>query len=125
PGTPNWSGVKTPQVWEGSPFYVATESRPWFLQKEVKSRISAINSIGCDGSFAHIILSEETQQPERSSTYLESRPLHLLPIAADDQSSLLAALDHLQATIENTDSLKDIASQTFVKFQQHSQSKYT
>ncbi|MFM6310282.1 MAG: polyketide synthase, partial [Dolichospermum sp.] len=78
PGTPNWSGVKTPQVWEGSPFYVATESRPWFLQKEVKSRISAINSIGCDGSFAHIILSEETQQPERSSTYLESRPLHLL-----------------------------------------------
>lgn len=125
PGTPNWSGVKTPQVWEGSPFYVATESRPWFLQKEVKSRISAINSIGCDGSFAHIILSEETQQPERSSTYLESRPLHLLPIAADDQSSLLAALDHLQATIENADSLKEIASQTFVEFQQHSQSKYT
>ncbi|MEY2914445.1 MAG: omega-3 polyunsaturated fatty acid synthase PfaB [Cyanobacteriota bacterium] len=110
PGTPNWSGVKTPQVWEGSPFYVATESRPWFLQKEVKSRISAINSIGCDGSFAHIILSEETQQPERSSTYLESRPLHLLPIAADDQSSLLAALDHLQATIENADSLKDASN---------------
>ena len=125
PGTPNWSGVKTPQVWEGSPFYVATESRPWFLQKEVKSRISAINSIGCDGSFAHIILSEETQQPERTSKYLESRPLYLLPIVADDQSSLLTALDHLQATIENTDSLKNIASQTFVKFQQHSQSKYT
>lgn len=125
PGTPNWSGVKTPQVWEGSPFYVATESRPWFLQKEVKSRISAINSIGCDGSFAHIILSEETAQPERTSTYLESRPLHLLPIAADDQSSLLAALDHLQATIENADSLKNIASQTFVKFQQNSESKYT
>jgi PfaB family protein len=125
PGTPNWSGVKTPQVWEGSPFYVATESRPWFLQKEVKSRISAINSIGCDGSFAHIILSEETAQPERTSTYLESRPLHLLPIAADDQSSLLAALDHLQATIENADSLKNIASQTFVKFQQNSDSKYT
>jgi PfaB family protein len=125
PGTPNWSGVKTPQVWEGSPFYVATESRPWFLQKEVKSRISAINSIGCDGSFSHIILSEETAQPERTSTYLESRPLHLLPIAADDQSSLLAALDHLQATIENADSLKNIASQTFVKFQQNSESKYT
>lgn len=125
PGTPNWSGVKTPQVWEGSPFYVATESRPWFLQKEVKSRISAINSIGCDGSFAHVILSEETQQPERISKYLESRPLHLLPIAADDQSSLLAALDHLQQTIENDDALKNIASQTFVKFQQHSQPKYT
>ncbi len=31
PATPNWSGVKKPQVWEGSPFYVASESRPWFL----------------------------------------------------------------------------------------------
>ncbi|MGM3307904.1 PfaB family protein [Anabaena sp. WFMT] len=125
PGTPNWSGVKTPQVWEGSPFYVATESRPWFSQKEVKCRISAINSIGCDGSFAHVILSEETQQTERSSRYLESRPFHLLPIAANDQSSLFAALDNLQQTIENADSLKDVASQTFVKFQQHSEAKYT
>jgi PfaB family protein len=125
PGTPNWSGVKKPQIWEGSPFYVATESRPWFSQKQIKSRISAINSIGCDGSFAHVILSEETQQPERSSKYLESRPLHLFPIAANDQSSLFAALDNLQQTIENADSLKDIASQTFVKFQQNSESKYT
>jgi PfaB family protein len=125
PGTPQWSGVKTPEVWEGSPFYVVTESRPWFSQREVKCRISAINSIGCDGSFSHVILSEETQQQERSSRYLESRPFHLLPIGADDQSSLFAALENLQQTIENSDSLKDIASQTFVKFQQHSQAKYT
>ncbi|MEA5576666.1 type I polyketide synthase [Anabaena sp. UHCC 0451] len=125
PGTPQWSGVKTPQVWEGSPFYVVTESRPWFSQRDVKCRTSAINSIGCDGSFAHVILSEETQQIERSSRYLESRPFHLLPIAADDQSNLFAALDNLQQTIENADDIKDIASQTFVKFQQHSQAKYT
>jgi PfaB family protein len=34
-------------------------------------------------------------------------------------------LDQLHATIENADSLKNIASQTFVKFQQNSDSKYT
>ncbi|MFM6026073.1 MAG: ketoacyl-synthetase C-terminal extension domain-containing protein, partial [Dolichospermum sp.] len=117
PTTPNWSGVKTPQVWEGSPFYVATESRPWFLQKEVKCRISAINSIGCDGSFAHVIISEETNQPEPQNRYLESKSFHLFPLVANDQSSLLAALDHLQATIENTDDLKDTATQNFLKFQ--------
>ncbi|MFM7363114.1 MAG: PfaB family protein, partial [Cuspidothrix sp.] len=125
PTTPNWSGVKTPQVWEGSPFYVATESRPWFLQKEVKCRISAINSIGCDGSFAHVIISEETNQPEPQNRYLESKSFHLFPLVANDQSSLLAALDHLQATIENTDDLKDTATQNFLKFQQNSDTKYT
>ncbi|MBD2294659.1 type I polyketide synthase [Anabaena sphaerica FACHB-251] len=125
PATPNWSGVKTPQLWEGSPFYVATESRPWFLQKEVKCRISAINSIGCDGSFAHVILSEETQQEERSSRYLESRPFNLFPIAGDDQSSLFSALDHLQQAIENAECLKTTASQTFIKFQQNPDAKYT
>ncbi|MDB9534643.1 type I polyketide synthase [Dolichospermum planctonicum CS-1226] len=125
PATPNWSGVKTPQVWEGSPFYVATESRPWFLQKEVKCRISAINSIGCDGSFAHVIISEETNQPEPQNRYLESKSFHLFPLVANDQSSLLAALDHLQATIENTEDLKNTATQNFLKFQQNSDTKYT
>ncbi|MBD2140801.1 type I polyketide synthase [Anabaena sp. FACHB-1250] len=125
PATPNWSGVKTPQVWEGSPFYVATESRPWFLQKEVKCRISAINSIGCDGSFAHVIISEETNQPEPQNRYLESKSFHLFPLVANDQSSLLAALDHLQATIENTDDLKNTATHNFLKFQQNSDTKYT
>jgi PfaB family protein len=125
PGTPNWSGVKTPQVWEGSPFYVATESRPWFSPKEGRCRISAINSIGCDGSFAHVILSEDTHQEERVSRYLESRPFYLFPIAADDYATLFAGLDNLQKNIENADHLQATASQTFVKFQQHKNAKYT
>lgn len=125
PATPNWSGVKTPQVWSGSPFYVATESRPWFLQKQVNCRISAINSIGCDGSFAHVILSEETQQEERSSRYLESRPLQIFPIAGDNQSSLFTALDNLEKTIENAECLQTTASQTLIKFQQNPHPQYT
>ncbi len=124
PGTPNWSGVKTPQVWEGSPFYVATESRPWFLGKNAKSRVSALNSIGCDGSFAHVILSEEGTQEERSSRYLQEKPFCLFPIPADDSSSLFAALDNFQKAIENSVSLKAIASQYFENFQKQSAAKY-
>ncbi|TAE60227.1 MAG: polyketide synthase [Nostocales cyanobacterium] len=124
PATPNWSGVKTPQVWEGSPFYVATESRPWFLQKEVKCRISAINSIGCDGSFAHVILSEETQQEERQSRYLESRPYHLFPIPGNDETSLLTALNRLEKTIENAECMATVASQTFSEYQKNTASQY-
>ncbi|MDZ8107392.1 MAG: beta-ketoacyl synthase N-terminal-like domain-containing protein [Nostoc sp. DedQUE12a] len=124
PGTPNWSGVKTPQVWQGSPFYVATESRPWFLGKNAKSRVSALNSIGFDGSFAHVILSEEGSQEERSSRYLQEKPFCLFPIPADDSSSLFAALDNFQKAIENSPSLKATASQYFENFQKQSAAKY-
>jgi len=124
PGTPNWSGVKTPQVWQGSPFYVATESRPWFLGKNAKSRVSALNSIGCDGSFAHVILSEEGSQEERSSRYLEEKPFCLFPIPADDSSSLFTALDNLQKAVENSAALKAIASEYFENFQKQSAAKY-
>ncbi|HLO86978.1 MAG TPA: type I polyketide synthase [Nostocaceae cyanobacterium] len=125
PATPNWSGVKVPEQWEGSPFYVSTESRPWFLQKEVNCRIAAVNSIGCDGSFAHVILSEETQQPDRTSQYLQQRPFYLFPINGSDRASLFAALDNLQQTIENADSLERTAAQNFIKYQQQTTANYT
>ncbi|WP_138497435.1 PfaB family protein [Nostoc sp. PA-18-2419] len=124
PATPNWSGVKTPQAWQGSPFYVATESRPWFLGKNGTSRVSALNSIGYDGSFAHVILSEEGSQEERSSRYLAEKPFCLFPIPADNSSSLFAALDNFQKTIENSASLKVTASKYFENFQKQSTAKY-
>ncbi|MBD2165990.1 type I polyketide synthase [Calothrix membranacea FACHB-236] len=125
PATPNWSGVKTPQVWQGSPFFVATESRPWFLHKDSTHRIAAINGIGCDGTCAHVILSDEPDQVNHSSRYLQQRPFYLFPIAADDRSALFNLLDNLQQEIEKSDSLSHTASQNFVKFQQHTAAKYT
>ncbi|MBW4641490.1 MAG: type I polyketide synthase [Goleter apudmare HA4340-LM2] len=124
PATPNWSGVKTPQLWEGSPFFVATESRPWFLGKDSTKRIAAVNGMGCDGSYAHLILSDEPEQQEHSSRYLQQRPYYLFPLAADEQSELQGLLDSLQANIENSASLVDTASLNFVQFQQHPQAKY-
>ena len=88
PATPKWSGVKTPQVWEGSPFYVAMESRPWFVDKGGTRRIAAINSMGIDGSYAHLILSEEPSQEERDNRYLQQMPFHLFPIAVSDRTTI-------------------------------------
>ncbi|MBH8564533.1 type I polyketide synthase [Nostoc sp. CENA67] len=124
PATPNWSGVKAPQVWEGSPFYVATESRPWFLAKDSTRRIAAVNSIGCDGTYAHLILSEEPDQQQYSSSYLEQMPFYLFPIAADQRATLLEALDNLQQSIDQSSSLSATASLAFATFQQQSQAKY-
>ncbi|MEH2247849.1 PfaB family protein [Nostoc sp.] len=124
PATPKWSGVKTPQVWEGSPFYVAMESRPWFVDKGGTRRVAAINSMAIDGSYAHLILSEEPSQEERDNRYLQQMPFHLFPIAVSDRSNIPDLLNHLQHTIEASSSLSVTASQTFATFEGHSEAKY-
>ncbi|WP_341525308.1 type I polyketide synthase [Nostoc sp. UHCC 0302] len=124
PATPNWSSIKTPEVWQASPFYVPTESRPWFLNKDGTRRVAAINGIGCDGTSAHLILSEESNQQERSSTYLEQIPFYLFPLAANASTDLLKALENLQLTIENSDSLLVTTSQTLASFEKVSAAKY-
>ncbi|MEH2438286.1 MAG: PfaB family protein [Nostoc sp.] len=124
PATPKWSGVKTPQVWEGSPFYVAMESRPWFVDKGGTRRIAAINSMGIDGSYAHLILSEEPSQEERDNRYLQQMPFHLFPIAVSDRSTIPDILNHLQKSIEASSSLSATASETFATFEQQSNAKY-
>ncbi|MEH1902155.1 MAG: PfaB family protein [Nostoc sp.] len=124
PATPKWSGVKTPQLWEGSPFYVAMESRPWFVDKGGTRRVAAINSMGIDGSYAHLILSEEPSQEERDNRYLQQMPFHLFPIAVSDRSTIPDILNDLQKSIEASSSLSATASQTFATFKEHSNPKY-
>ncbi|KZL50441.1 beta-ketoacyl synthase [Nodularia spumigena CENA596] len=124
PATPKWSGAKTPQKWSGSPFYVATESRPWFVDKGGTRRIAAINSIGIDETYTHVILSEDPDQEERDSRYLQQMPFHLFPVAAENQNNLQEVLNSLEKTIEDSSCLSTTASQTFTTFKDHSESKY-
>jgi acyl transferase domain-containing protein len=61
PASPQWSSSNSLaflglEVW-GSPFYIPSESMPWFLEKGATRRVAAINSIGLDGNYAHLILS--------------------------------------------------------------------
>ncbi|MDJ0692864.1 PfaB family protein [Mastigocoleus sp. MO_188.B34] len=125
PAIPKWSGVKEEKIWSGSPFYVASESRPWFVGKQASKRIAAINSMGSDGNYAHIILSEEPEQTKRSSNYLQKTPFYLFPIAGENRELLIAKVEELQNTIDNADNLAAVANQTFHKFQQYSHKSYT
>ena len=126
PGTPKWTGVKNQAVWQGSSFYVAPESRPWFLNSYVKKRVAAVNSIGIDGTYAHVILSEEPEQVERPSKYLEQTPFYLFPIAGSNSNDLLEKLNHLQNQIGNNSiNLAKLASQTFTTFKTSNNPDYT
>ena len=125
PVTPQWSGPKSPEVWQGSPFYVTTESRPWFFNAELPKRVAAINGLGLDGTCAHLILSEEPSHRNSSSSYLEGLPFYLFPIAAGDRTALLDRLADLQQTIEDCSSLSAAASQNFAFFQKYKEATYT
>ena len=128
PASPQWSSSTSLPLLGlevcGSPFYIPSESRPWFLEKGATRRIAAINSMGLDGTYAHLILSEEPSHKERSSTYLEQMPFYLFPIAADYRSCLLEQLRTLQQTIEDCSSLSAAASQIYTAFQKRSQATY-
>ncbi|MDH6097390.1 PfaB family protein [Anabaenopsis sp. FSS-46] len=124
PATPQWSSVKTPEQWEGSPFYVATESRPWFVDKGATRRIAAINNINIDDTYAHVILSEDPNQQQRDSRYLQQMPFYLLPLAVRDQGNLEEVLNSLQQSIEDSSCLSTTASQTFTTFKESSEAKY-
>lgn len=124
PGTPQWTGAKTPEAWEGSPFYVATESRPWFVDKGISRRIAAINSIGIDGTYAHVILSEGPDQQERDTRYLQQMPYKLFPVAADSQNDLQEVLQNLEKTIAESSCLSTTATQTFNTYKERTEAKY-
>jgi PfaB family protein len=123
PASPKWTNVKNPQLWQDSPFYVATESRPWFPDKEASQRIAAINGLSIDGTYAHVILREEIKLQTRDSRYLQQTPFYLFPLVAQELSQLLEEITSLQKRIENAP-LADIARQAFAKYQQHSNAKY-
>lgn len=124
PGVPQWSNPKQPEIWRGSPFYVAVESKPWFLDPGATKRVAAVNMIEEDNIYGHLILSEEISQVERSSQYLAEMPYYLFTIAADDRSSLLTQITALQQSLTNGSSISQLANDYFQKYQQYKQSTY-
>ncbi|MBV9389117.1 MAG: PfaB family protein [Chroococcidiopsidaceae cyanobacterium CP_BM_ER_R8_30] len=124
PATPQWSGPKKPEIWQGSPFYVATESRTWSLEAASAKRVAAINGLGIDRTYAHLILSEDVSEQDRSSRYLEQTPFYLFPLAAAERSALLEQLNALQETIDRCSSLAVAATQAFAAYNAHSQPTY-
>ncbi len=143
PTTPQWTGPKAPEVWQGSPFYVATDSRPWLLDAGTAKRVAAINGIGSDETYAHLIVSEELSENEpcqkgtlslqdcrtevlsdRRHKYLQQMSYHLFAIAADNSSDLIDQLKTLQQTIETCASLSATASRTFETFKKHREAPY-
>jgi PfaB family protein len=96
PPTPGWSGSKHPRQWQGSPFYVAAELRPWLVEAGEK-RTAAVNGMGSEGTAAHLILSEAAgTRPAGYGGWPQAGQLCLLPIGAVEPGRLLDRLRALR-----------------------------
>ncbi len=125
PATPRWSRPKYPELWQGSPFYVATESHPWSVPDQSIARVAAINGLGIDRTYAHIILSEDLSQSTRCNRVLEQLPFRLFPLAGSNHASILQQLDALQQTVTQAASLALASSQIYEAFKSQPEPAYT
>ncbi len=117
PATPQWEKPKHPQLWQNSPFYVPTFSRIWTLPKQTEKKYAAINSLGLDDTYAHVILSEVKQQQAANHTYLQKNPYKLYPLGGNNAAEISNKLDRLKTSIIETTSLEKTAYNTFRAFQ--------
>ncbi len=126
PGTPGWSGPKSPELWQNSPFYVPVNARPWFKSAGQATRLAAINGLGGDGAYAHLILSEAAEQRRNDHPLLPHMSYYLFPIAGNDQATLqerVIALQTLLSADEAVD-LETAVAQNLATFQTQKEEKY-
>lgn len=124
PALPEWTAPKKPFLWRDGPFYVPANSRGWFLESSEQKRTAAVALNGGDHRLAHLILSEETSQKDRSNRALTQSGFHIFPLAADTPAGLVSKLDMLKemaARSENLyplvrDAIKDYGRQTHAKY---------
>lgn len=121
PAVPGWSAPKKPLLWQGGPFYAATESRHWFLDPGTDRRLAAVSTFGRDARYAHWILAEPAQLENRTNRALTHMPFYLFLLVADDQAGLLQRLDALQQSLVTEEALRGAAAACYEHYRTNPQ----
>lgn len=82
-------------VWQQSPFYFPTESRPCFPNSNGKP-LAAAYSCMTESDYTHIVLQEDQTATDRSNGFIACSDLVLIPIAANTEKQIIAALEKLE-----------------------------
>lgn len=123
PATPGWHAPQPLADWQQSGLYVADAVRPWFVSQG-RRRCAALNLITPDGTHAHLVL-REAPQPLPSRRVLAQLAPTLMPLAAADQAGLVAALDQIEAALNSSASLPQIAHAAYTRWQAQRTLPYT
>jgi PfaB family protein len=116
PVVPGWNAPKLPALWRNSPFYAPAQSSAWFVRQDGRGRLAALNVIGLEGSFAHLILGEAagttvSGEPASSSHALRRGGFLLFPLSADDLPGLLQRLAELRSALAYAPDLFALAAE--------------
>jgi PfaB family protein len=124
PAVPAWSGPKLLELWKGSPFYVAGDSRTWFPEKAGAVRLAAINGLGAGAACAHVILGEDTLDTIRSSQVLSQKDLHLFPLAGGSAAELVDQLSTLRSGLQKPADLFAAARRYYDAYQTRKDARF-
>lgn len=137
PAVPQWQAPANESAWNKTPFYVATETLPWFENKSLNKRLAALNvvrphaelrdsSLGSttESLVAHFILSDNTQARARTNQYFALASWHLIPLAGNSLLALQQSLGELKQDVMQSDDLKQCALNKFNAFKQQAKSDY-
>ena len=111
PPVPQWQGPRSPERWAASPFYVATEARPWLAAAGGQARRAALNS-----RHGHIVIAE-AHHP--SQPRYQALPVSLFVLSGADEATLLAQLKTFAQRIGQTDNLVGLAQELSLSAQLH------
>ncbi|OUS23753.1 hypothetical protein A9Q99_27340 [Gammaproteobacteria bacterium 45_16_T64] len=112
PMVSNWEAPADQQAWDNSPFYVATESTPWFENKALGGRKSAVNITSSKES-CHIVLAENRALVGRDNKYFSRASWCFYPMAGNSFDQLSSKLRQLQSDIAGAENLKSLAADYF------------
>ncbi len=124
PGSMGWTAPKLPALWRGAPFFVPTKSRAWFRLMDGPRRIAALNVLGLNGSFAHLILEEAEEQAIHPNSALAQGGFYLFPIAGERPQELLDQLHTLQQELTFTSDLSALAQEWYEAASQNPDATY-
>ncbi|NLQ21840.1 KR domain-containing protein [Shewanella sp. S-1] len=77
---------------ESSPFYLNTETRPWFQRADATPRRAGVSSFGFGGTNFHLVLEEYKPEHSRDEQYRQRSVPQTLLFAAANKAALLSEL---------------------------------
>jgi acyl transferase domain-containing protein/NAD(P)H-dependent flavin oxidoreductase YrpB (nitropropane dioxygenase family)/NAD(P)-dependent dehydrogenase (short-subunit alcohol dehydrogenase family) len=112
-------GVRTPNAqfnFRESPFYINTESRPWFANCNNTPRRAGVSAFGFGGTNFHTVLEEYTAAASDPS-YLDLSPreAEVFCWARTSRDEIKAAINHMSIELGNTE-ITDLAQLAYSVF---------
>ncbi len=120
PGINDWE-KPSDLVWQKSPFYFPTDSRPCFPNSNGKPLVGAFSCM-TEVDYTHVVIVENQDEADRNNGFIACSDLVLIPIASNTEKQIIAALEKLEkASVKK--SLQELAQTHYESFKQ-SEAKY-